>query len=207
VIGVPLRFGCVLAGDGNFSVYCHIQTDSGSHPASYPMGARDSSSGVKVAGLWSWPLTSIQCRMCGAIPPLPNTPSWHVVHLKYRDNITFTLLYFTTCTQAGCITAMPGNWPARLNIKTPSLPYLNTAAYEQWISMKVSDIFLLFMKFLQKVDWNEWAMWKLYLNAKYITNRAFYLLPSGFLHYPYHTVIALICCLVYLKMLYQLHRL
>jgi hypothetical protein len=27
--------------------------------------------------------------MCGAIPPLPNMPSWHGAQLKHRDNFTF----------------------------------------------------------------------------------------------------------------------
>jgi hypothetical protein len=31
-------------------------------------------------------------RMCGATPPLPNTPSWCGAQLKHRDN--FILLYF-----------------------------------------------------------------------------------------------------------------
>jgi hypothetical protein len=30
-------------------------------------------------------------RMCGAIPPLPNTPSWRGAHLKHSDTFTFTL--------------------------------------------------------------------------------------------------------------------
>jgi hypothetical protein len=29
--------------------------------------------------------------MSGAIPPLPNTPSWHGAQLKHRDNFTFYL--------------------------------------------------------------------------------------------------------------------
>jgi hypothetical protein len=28
--------------------------------------------------------------MSGAIPPLPNTPSWRGAQLKHRDNFTFT---------------------------------------------------------------------------------------------------------------------
>jgi hypothetical protein len=45
-----------------------------------------------VAGAWSWPLTFIKCRgqrMRGAMPPLPNTPSWHGAYLKHRDRFTF----------------------------------------------------------------------------------------------------------------------
>jgi hypothetical protein len=36
--------------------------------------------------------------MRGAIPPLPNMPSWRGAQLRHRDNFTllyFTLLYFT----------------------------------------------------------------------------------------------------------------
>jgi hypothetical protein len=32
-------------------------------------------------------------RMRGAIPPLPNTPSWRGAHLKHKDNYTFTFNY------------------------------------------------------------------------------------------------------------------
>jgi hypothetical protein len=34
--------------------------------------------------------------MSGAIPPLPNTPSWRGAQLKHRDNFTFTFkhIYF-----------------------------------------------------------------------------------------------------------------
>jgi hypothetical protein len=32
--------------------------------------------------------------MGGAIPPLPNTPSWRGAQLKHRDNFTFLLLHF-----------------------------------------------------------------------------------------------------------------
>jgi hypothetical protein len=38
------------AGAGNFSLRHHVQTGSGTHPASYPMGTRDSFSGRKAAG-------------------------------------------------------------------------------------------------------------------------------------------------------------
>jgi hypothetical protein len=38
-----------LAGAGNFSLHHHVQTSSGVHPASYPMGNRGSFPGGKVA--------------------------------------------------------------------------------------------------------------------------------------------------------------
>jgi hypothetical protein len=43
----------------DYSVLCSVQTDSGVHPASYPVGTGGSFPGGKAAGPWSWPLTSI----------------------------------------------------------------------------------------------------------------------------------------------------
>jgi hypothetical protein len=31
--------------------------------------------------------------MCGAIPPLPNVPSWRGAKLKHRDNINLTFFF------------------------------------------------------------------------------------------------------------------
>jgi hypothetical protein len=41
-----------------FSLLPVVQTDSGAHPASYPVGTGDSFPGGKAAGAWSWALTS-----------------------------------------------------------------------------------------------------------------------------------------------------
>jgi len=49
----------VRGGAGNFSPHHRIQTRCGTHTASYTMGNRGSFCGGKVAGAWSWPLTSI----------------------------------------------------------------------------------------------------------------------------------------------------
>jgi hypothetical protein len=49
----------VPAGNGNFFLYHCVQTGSGAHPASYPMGNSGSFLGGKAAGSWSWPLISI----------------------------------------------------------------------------------------------------------------------------------------------------
>jgi hypothetical protein len=49
----------VPAGVGNFSLHHRVQTCSGAHPASYPMGTRGFFSGSKATGAWSWPLSSI----------------------------------------------------------------------------------------------------------------------------------------------------
>jgi hypothetical protein len=51
--------GRVPAGAGNFSLHHRVQTGSGGHPASYPLGTRGSFPGGKAAGEWNWPLTSI----------------------------------------------------------------------------------------------------------------------------------------------------
>jgi hypothetical protein len=44
-IGVPFPVGA-----GNFSLNHRVQTGSGAHPTSYPMGTRGSSPGGKAAG-------------------------------------------------------------------------------------------------------------------------------------------------------------
>jgi len=43
----------------NHVIVCYRETDSGGHPAPYPMGTRGSFPVVKVAGSWRWPLISI----------------------------------------------------------------------------------------------------------------------------------------------------
>jgi hypothetical protein len=63
--GIALGYGLddrgvrVPTKGGNFSLLHCVQTGSWAHRASYPMGNRNSSPGGKVAGAWSWPLTSI----------------------------------------------------------------------------------------------------------------------------------------------------
>jgi hypothetical protein len=52
--GVGVR---VLVGS-EFSLLHIVQTGSGAHPASYPMGTGDSFPGGKATGEWSWPLIS-----------------------------------------------------------------------------------------------------------------------------------------------------
>jgi len=64
----------VLAGVGNFSLHYGIQTSSGTHPASYPMGIRNSFPRGKAAGgvkLISHLHLVPRSRMLGATPPLP----------------------------------------------------------------------------------------------------------------------------------------
>jgi hypothetical protein len=72
--GSRIRFP---AGAGNFSLHHRVQKGSGAHPASYPMGTRDSFLGIKRPGREAAHLHLMpRSRMHGAIPPLPNTSSW-----------------------------------------------------------------------------------------------------------------------------------
>jgi hypothetical protein len=66
-VGIALGYGLddrssrvrFSEGAGNFSLHHRVQNGSGAHPPSYPMGTWGSIPGGKVAGAWSWPLTSI----------------------------------------------------------------------------------------------------------------------------------------------------
>jgi hypothetical protein len=57
-VGIALGYGLddqssrvrFLAGAGNFSLHHRLQNSSGAHPASYPMGTRNSFPGVKRPG-------------------------------------------------------------------------------------------------------------------------------------------------------------
>jgi len=75
--------------------FCELRKNiSPPQSASYLMGTRGSFPGDKVAGAWSWPLTSNLVpsqRMSGLTLHSPNTPSWRGAQLKHRDNFTFTL--------------------------------------------------------------------------------------------------------------------
>jgi hypothetical protein len=67
-------WGSIPGRGWEFSPRHHVQSGSGAHLASYPMGTRGSFPRGKAAVAWSWPLTSIKCRvqrMRGAVPPLP----------------------------------------------------------------------------------------------------------------------------------------
>jgi hypothetical protein len=49
---LSVYYQCIFipAEAGKFSLHHRVQTGSGAHPASYPMGTRDSFPGSKVAG-------------------------------------------------------------------------------------------------------------------------------------------------------------
>jgi len=74
-----------MVGDknaGRTSVFSlqRVQTGSGAHPASYPVGTRSSFSGSKAAGA---ECVDLYLRSL-------NTPSWPAAHLKHRDKFIFT---------------------------------------------------------------------------------------------------------------------
>jgi hypothetical protein len=59
-VGIAISYGVRFpAAVSNLSLLHSLQTGSRFHPASYWMDIWDSFSGGKVAGAWSWPLTSI----------------------------------------------------------------------------------------------------------------------------------------------------
>jgi hypothetical protein len=51
--------GSILGSTNHFFLLYSIQTGSGAHPGSYPMGTGSSIPGAKAVGEWSSPLTSI----------------------------------------------------------------------------------------------------------------------------------------------------
>jgi hypothetical protein len=82
-VGIVTGYG--LDGPGSipysakFSHLHNVQTNSGAHSASYPMGTRDSSLGVKWQGREAdhSPPSSAKVMKGGAIPQLPHMSSWH----------------------------------------------------------------------------------------------------------------------------------
>jgi hypothetical protein len=83
--GSRIRFP---AGAGNFSLHLLVQNGSGAHPASYPMGTRGSFPGGKVAGAWSWPLTSAEVKEWEELYfHSLSTPSWRGAQLKAEGQL------------------------------------------------------------------------------------------------------------------------
>jgi hypothetical protein len=63
----------------DFSLLHSVQTDSGAHQVSYPMGTGGSFPGVKWQGREAdhSPPSSAEVKKGGAIPPLTHMSSWH----------------------------------------------------------------------------------------------------------------------------------
>jgi hypothetical protein len=75
------------------------------------VGSRGSFPGGKAAGVWSWQLTSIQCRgqrMSGAIPPLPRYVSMAWCSVKKKRSTGTTLLLPSYFFQLYCMGAKHG---------------------------------------------------------------------------------------------------
>jgi hypothetical protein len=86
--------GSIHGRGSDFSLPHRVQTGSGAHPASYPMGTWDSFPGGKVAGAWNWPFHLYVVpseRMRGAIPPLSQYVFMAWCLVNHRDNSTFIL--------------------------------------------------------------------------------------------------------------------
>jgi hypothetical protein len=84
-VGIATGYGIGDRGVGfrvpveqEFSLLLVVQTGSGAHPASYPMGTGGSLLESKAAGheTNNSPPTSARSRKCGSIHPIPHTPSW-----------------------------------------------------------------------------------------------------------------------------------
>jgi hypothetical protein len=72
------RFSDGLRVEGPGLNFRSVQTGSGAHPASYPMGTGALSPAVKRPGgeVGHSPPSSAKVKNGGALPPLPNTSSW-----------------------------------------------------------------------------------------------------------------------------------
>jgi hypothetical protein len=82
-VGIVMGYGLkdrrsIPGRSKNFSLLHSVQTCSGAHPASYPMGTGALSPGVKGPGREAGhsPPSSAKAKSSGAIPPLPNRSSW-----------------------------------------------------------------------------------------------------------------------------------
>jgi hypothetical protein len=78
------------AGARDFSLLYSIQTDSWTHPASYPIGTRGSFPGGEADHI---PPSSAELKNGGAMPPLPHTSSWHPLQLIIHRSHYYSMLY------------------------------------------------------------------------------------------------------------------
>jgi hypothetical protein len=81
----------------NFSLHHRLQNGSGTHPASYLMGARGFFPGVKRPGReadHSPPSSAEVKELVELYLYFANTSSWRGAQLKHRDNFTFYLFIY-----------------------------------------------------------------------------------------------------------------
>jgi hypothetical protein len=80
-------------GAGNFPLHHRVQNGSGAHPASYTMGTRALSLGIKRPGReadHSPPSSAEVKEWVELYLYFHNMPSWRGAQLKHRDNFIFT---------------------------------------------------------------------------------------------------------------------
>jgi hypothetical protein len=81
-VGIAMDYGLdgrgSIPGGGSDSSLLSVQTGSGAHPASYPMGTGDLSLGVNRPRREDdrSPPSSSEVKNAGAVPPLSHTYSW-----------------------------------------------------------------------------------------------------------------------------------
>jgi hypothetical protein len=89
------------AGAGKFSLHHRVQNGSGAHPASYPMGTRGFSLGVKRPGREAdhSPPSSAEVKECAELYlHFPNTSSWRGAQIKKNTGTTSPLHFkFSLC--------------------------------------------------------------------------------------------------------------
>jgi hypothetical protein len=86
----------VPAEAGNFSLHHRVQTGSGAHPASYPVGTRGSSLGVKRLGCEAdhSPPSSVEVKEWVELyVRSPNTPSWRGAQLRKERGQLYLILF------------------------------------------------------------------------------------------------------------------
>jgi hypothetical protein len=102
-------------GAGNFSLRHRVQTNSGSHPASYPKGIGGSFRGGKAAGAWSWQLpSSAEVKEC-VVPYLHslNTSSSRGAEVKPRELCSIAFSFNLMCIWNQNEESWLWNWVAR----------------------------------------------------------------------------------------------
>jgi hypothetical protein len=95
--GLDRRLGFDFRQGRDFSLLHSVQTGSGVHPASCPVGTGWIFCRAKQAGAWSWPL--IFTYRDEVLWRCTSTPQYVIIVgclIKHRNNFTFFYLFFTT---------------------------------------------------------------------------------------------------------------
>jgi hypothetical protein len=102
LVGIGNDYGLEIgvrfpAGDGNFSLQHHVQTGSGAHPASYPIGGRSYFPGVRRARREAdnSPPSSAEVKNAWRYTSTPPICLHCVVLVKHKDNFTFYINYYS----------------------------------------------------------------------------------------------------------------